>query len=227
MHCRRRCCGAPVADVGGTVIFLFALVHMPIGDIFGILQFTPLAITAGAALFLGAKVGWRRWLATSVGLVGVLIIVRPGGTAFNPFAVLVLGSVLFSAARDLLTRGVAQEVPPLVIAPPRPPSSRWRASASRLFETWRSPRPRPSPILLVASAALLAGQYWLIAAMRTARSRWWHPSATRSWCGPFSRATSSGARCRTCHPGSASPSSRWPGSTHSCASSSWRGLTRS
>ena len=46
------------------MLFLFALVHMPIADIFGILQFTPLAITAGAALFLGAKVGWRRWPAT-------------------------------------------------------------------------------------------------------------------------------------------------------------------
>src|SRR5262245_30490116 len=39
-------------DIGATVLFMFALMHMPLGDIFGLLQFTPLAITAGAALFL-------------------------------------------------------------------------------------------------------------------------------------------------------------------------------
>ena len=73
-----------VMDIGGTVLFLVALVHMPLGDIFGILQFTPLAITAAAALFLGAKVGWRRWLAATVGLIGVLIIVRPGRQRVQP-----------------------------------------------------------------------------------------------------------------------------------------------
>ena len=81
-------------DVGSSVLFLVALVHMPIGDVVGIIQFTPLAITAGAALFLGAKVGWRRWLATMVGLIGVLIIVRPGASAFNPYAFLVLLSLI-------------------------------------------------------------------------------------------------------------------------------------
>src|SRR5687768_4482126 len=67
------------ADVGGTIFFLNALIRMPMADVFGILQFIPLAVTAGAALFMGAKIGWRHWVATCVGLVGVLIIVRPGG----------------------------------------------------------------------------------------------------------------------------------------------------
>ena len=64
--------GRAIAEIGSTLFFLSALVHMPIGDVIAILQFTPLAITAGAALFLGDKVGWRRWLATCVGLLGVL-----------------------------------------------------------------------------------------------------------------------------------------------------------
>ena len=41
---------------------------------------------------------------------------RPGGDAFTPYALLVIASVLFSVARDLLTSGVGTGVPTLVIA---------------------------------------------------------------------------------------------------------------
>ena len=94
--------GRAIAEIGSTLFFLSALVRMPIGDAIAILQFTPLAITAGAALFLGDKVGWRRWLATCVGLLGVLIIVRPGGTGFNPYSVLALLSIIGVVAAAVL-----------------------------------------------------------------------------------------------------------------------------
>jgi drug/metabolite transporter (DMT)-like permease len=156
-----------LADVGGTVFFLSALVRMPMGDVFGILQFTPLAITAAAALFLGAKVGWRRWSATCAGLIGVLIIVRPGGDAFTPYAVLVIVSVLFSVARDLLTRGVGTGVPTLVIAGASASIVTLSSLGFTLFETWVWPSPVGVMLLAGASVALLAGQFYLIAAMRT------------------------------------------------------------
>jgi drug/metabolite transporter (DMT)-like permease len=162
-----RILGRALADVGSTIFFLTALVHMPLGDIFGILQFTPLAITAAAALFLGAKVGWRRWLATCAGLIGVLIIVRPGGSAFTPYAVLVVCSILFSVARDLLTRGVAMSVPSLVIAGASSATVTLASLGFTVFETWQWPTLGMVLILLGSSVALLGGQYWLIAAMRT------------------------------------------------------------
>ena len=155
------------ADLGGTITFLSALVHMPMADIFGILQFVPLAVTAGAALFMGAQVGWRRWTATCVGLIGVLLIVRPGGSAFTPHALLAIVSVLFSAARDLLSRSVAPGVPPLVIVTTSAAVVTLASLGFSLFETWTQPAPATVTILLVASVALLAGQYWLVAAMRT------------------------------------------------------------
>jgi drug/metabolite transporter (DMT)-like permease len=155
-----------LADVGSTVFFLSALVRMPIGDVFGILQFTPLAITAGAALFLGARVGWRRWSATLIGLLGVLIIVRPGGSAFTPFALLAIVSILFSAARDLLTRAVPSGVPALIIVSASAAIVTVSSLGFTLFETWVWPSPLPALILLGASVALLAGQFWLVAAMR-------------------------------------------------------------
>lgn len=156
-----------VADVGGTFTFLAALVHMPMADIFGLLQFLPLAVTAGAALFMGAKVGWRRWTATCVGLAGVLLIVRPGGTAFEPHTILAILSVIFSAARDLLSRSVPAHVPPLVIVTTAAALVALTSPAFLAFEAWRLPSPSTFSILVVAAVALLVGQYWLVAAMRT------------------------------------------------------------
>ena len=43
------------------------------------LQVTPLAVTAGAAIVYREKVGWQRWLAALTGFVGVVLIVKPGG----------------------------------------------------------------------------------------------------------------------------------------------------
>jgi drug/metabolite transporter (DMT)-like permease len=155
------------ADLGGTFTFLAALVHMPMADIFGLLQFVPLAVTAGAAVFMGAKVGWRRWTATCVGLLGVLLIVRPGGVAFEPYTILAILAVIFSAARDLLSRSVPGHVPPLVIVTTAAAFVALTSPAFIALEDWRQPSLATFGILVVAAAALLAGQYWLVAAMRT------------------------------------------------------------
>ena len=155
------------ADLGGTITFLSALVHMPMADIFGILQFTPLAVTAGAALFMNARVGWRRWTATTIGLIGVLIIIRPDGSAFAPHTVLAMVSVLFSAARDLLSRSVPAGVPPLIIVTTSAAVVTLVCLGLGLVETWTQPSPATTLILVAAAAAVLAGQYGLVAAMRT------------------------------------------------------------
>ncbi len=162
-----RLVGRAVAEVGSTILFLTALVHMPIGDAVAILQFTPLAITAGAALFLGESVGWRRWLATGVGLVGVLIIMQPGGAAFNPYALLVILSIMFGAARDLVTRGMGTGLPAFLIAGTSSAAVTLASLGLAAFETWTWPAPGVVAILLVSASALTAGQYWLIVSVRT------------------------------------------------------------
>jgi drug/metabolite transporter (DMT)-like permease len=156
-----------VAEVAAAILYLSALFHMPIADCTAILQFTPLALTAGAAIFLGAPVGWRRWLATLVGLIGVLIIIRPGASAFNPYAALALISVAFIAARDLITRRLGKDVPTIVIAFTSTAAVAVSSLGLLPFETWRWPSPAALLALLGASAALLGAQYWIILAMRT------------------------------------------------------------
>jgi drug/metabolite transporter (DMT)-like permease len=155
-----------VTEVGATVLFLHALIRMPIADATAIMQFAPLAITAAAALFLGAPVGWRRWLATLAGLAGVMLIVRPGGTGANPAALLALAAVLFVAARDLLTQRIGAHVPSLVVASASALSVTIASLGFVPFETWRWPAPAALAALVGSGIGLLGGHYWMIVALR-------------------------------------------------------------
>lgn len=155
------------AEVGATLLYLTALVQMPIAEATAILQFTPLAITAGAALFLGAPVGWRRWTATIVGLIGVLVIIRPGAAVFNPYAALALASVAFIAARDLTTRRLGQHIPTLVITFASSAAVMLSSLGFLAVEQWRWPETSQMLALLGAGVCLLAGQFWAIVALRT------------------------------------------------------------
>ncbi len=155
------------AEIAATVLYLSALVRMPIAEATAILQFTPLAITAGAALFLGARVGWRRWTATMVGLVGVLVIVRPGAAVFNPYAVLALLAVVFVAARDLTTRRLGRDIPTLLIAFSSSAAVSLASLGFLAVEDWQWPQLPALVPLLASGICLLAGLFWVIVAMRT------------------------------------------------------------
>ncbi|TDE38999.1 DMT family transporter [Antarcticimicrobium sediminis] len=68
----------------------------------------PLLIAALSGPVLGERVGWRRWAAIGVGLIGVLIILQPGMGVFDPVAIIPLISALMFALYGLLTRYVAR-----------------------------------------------------------------------------------------------------------------------
>jgi drug/metabolite transporter (DMT)-like permease len=94
-------------EAGATTCFVFSLSEVDLSLFTTIVQANPLIVVLGAALFLGEPVGWRRWAAIALGMVGVLIVLRPTGEDFNAFALLVFLGVLSQSIRDLATRRVA------------------------------------------------------------------------------------------------------------------------
>ncbi|WP_428428988.1 DMT family transporter [Pararhizobium sp.] len=104
------------AEVGASISYIYALGQIPLANASAILQALPLAVTLGAALFLGEPVGWQRWLAILVGFAGVLIVLRPGPEGFTGAALSVVASVVFAAIRDLCTRRIDPAVPSLFIS---------------------------------------------------------------------------------------------------------------
>lgn len=93
-----------MGEIVGTIGFVTALALTPLSSASAILQATPLVVTLGAALFMGATVGWRRWSAIFVGFLGVLLIIRPGLDAFEPASLFAVLAVMGLATRDLATR---------------------------------------------------------------------------------------------------------------------------
>ena len=105
-----------LAEAFAAVAFVTSLSLVPLSTVAAVFQVTPLTITMGAALFLGERVGWRRWLAVLVGFIGVLLIIRPGFGGFNPSVLWVLVAVLGVAVRDLVTRVIPPQVESSVIS---------------------------------------------------------------------------------------------------------------
>lgn len=102
----RTCCEG-LAATG----FILAFASAPLSIIAAIMQTNPLIVTLGAALLLKERVGPRRWGAIALGLLGMMIVIRPWGEAFEPTALYALVGTVFLSARDLLTRFVPDGVP--------------------------------------------------------------------------------------------------------------------
>ena len=92
------------ALLGSSLFFISGLRFLPIAEASATGFVSPLFVTALSIIFLGESVGLRRWLATALGLVGVLIILRPGTGAFHPAAFFPLVSALAWAGTLIMTR---------------------------------------------------------------------------------------------------------------------------
>jgi drug/metabolite transporter (DMT)-like permease len=93
-----------LAEAGAAMLYIVALALAPLTMTSALLQASPLVVVAGAALFLGETVGWRRWVSILVGFLGVLVILKPWDAAFDPTGLLTVACVVVLAARDLATR---------------------------------------------------------------------------------------------------------------------------
>lgn len=155
-----------LGEIGAVVCFLTALFHLPIAIATAILQMLPLTVALGAALFYREPLGWRRLTAIAVGLVGVLIIIRPQGKGVDPYMLLVLGAVAAVTLRDLATRRLSATVPGLTVA-------FWGAVgvtavgfAMSLGGPWVRPGPLEAATLMGAAGAIMAAYLLSIATVR-------------------------------------------------------------
>lgn len=149
-------------EVTGTLGFVTSLSLIPLSTASAILQATPLVVTAGAALFLGDPVGWRRWMAVGVGFAGVVLILRPGVEGFDVNALWAVLGVMGLAARDLVTRRLVATLPTPVVAA-------WAFAAvallgcAMLVASGGAVLPGPRPMAFVLAALVVGiGAYWAI-----------------------------------------------------------------
>lgn len=103
LHLLRGCC--VVLD---NMAFFLALATLPLAEGVAIFFVAPLLIAVASVVFLGEHVGPRRWTAIAIGLVGVLVVLRPGSELFQPAALLPVAAACGYAALHMLTRVVGR-----------------------------------------------------------------------------------------------------------------------
>ena len=101
-----RCVGESIGIIG----VIIAVANAPLSSVTAIMQSLPLVLTLMGAVFLKEKVGIRRITALILGLIGVLIIIRPGMDEFDAFATFTLVGVLGMAIRDFGTRIMPRDI---------------------------------------------------------------------------------------------------------------------
>lgn len=94
--------------IGTTWLIVSSFAVLPLTLVTAIAFSSPIFVVALSTLVLGERVGPRRWLAVLAGFTGVLVIVRPGGSAFELVLILPVLAALSSGFRDLVTRHLAR-----------------------------------------------------------------------------------------------------------------------
>ncbi len=154
------------AEVSATFCFLSALFNMPLANATAILQSLPLCVTLAASVFLGHKVGWRRYVAILVGFVGVMIIIKPGSSGFNAYSLWALGAVAFVTMRDLLSHKLAASTPSVYVAFVTSACVMALAGLASTTQEWREVTPQVALYLSTAAGFVLVGYIAAITAMR-------------------------------------------------------------
>lgn len=151
--------------VGAMTCGLSAIMLIPLADATAIQMAEVLFATGLAAVLLGERVGWRRWLATAIGFVGVAVMVRPFGAGVDPHAWVALLGAVFGAGNMVILRvGAAHDRietvlfwQGLVVLALILPFALW---------VWVTPSFREAVILLGMSLIFTIGMWLITSALR-------------------------------------------------------------
>ncbi|QFY60183.1 DMT family transporter [Rhizobium grahamii] len=98
-----------------SLLFFAAVKYMPLADVFAIYFVEPFMLAGLSALFLGDKVGWRRWTAIVVGFGGAMIVIQPSYEVFGLKALLPVCCAFLFALYLFMNRAIGTADSPLTM----------------------------------------------------------------------------------------------------------------
>ncbi|GAA5542905.1 MULTISPECIES: DMT family transporter [Brucella/Ochrobactrum group] len=99
----------------GGLCFFTAVKYMPLADAMAVFFAEPLILTLLSAIFLKEKVGWRRFSAVGIGLIGTMIVIQPSFEIFGAVSLLPLATAVTFAIYLILNRKFGAKESPLVM----------------------------------------------------------------------------------------------------------------
>jgi drug/metabolite transporter (DMT)-like permease len=86
--------------------FVYSVSRLSLANAYTIFMSAPLLITALSVPFFGERVGWHRWMAIIVGMIGVIVVVRPGAQSIELGTMAIMGGLAAVAAAVAYALGV-------------------------------------------------------------------------------------------------------------------------
>lgn len=99
----------------GVILWFYAMTRLPIAEVTAMNYLAPIYVTIGAAIFLGERLALRRIVAVCLGLLGAVIILRPGFREVSTGHLAMLIAAVVFAGSYLLAKVLADEVRPTVV----------------------------------------------------------------------------------------------------------------
>ena len=91
--------------------FILSFRYLTLADAHSIASLTPVLVVALSAIILREHVSLKTWIAIFVGFVGVLIIMRPGLSLFDPKSLIPLAGAFFLSIYQIVTRKASEKDP--------------------------------------------------------------------------------------------------------------------
>jgi drug/metabolite transporter (DMT)-like permease len=156
-----------LCETAGILCYIMALANMPIADASALGQITPLIVLLGASLIFGERIGGVRMALIGLGFIGAVMVAQPTGEGISIFALLAIANAVFSAVRDLNSRGVASHVPGMIVAISAVVVVLVGAAVAHLaLETWTPPQTRHLLLLAGAGLFLIFGHFFIFMSYR-------------------------------------------------------------
>ena len=151
------------------VLSWYSVIHLPLADATALAFSRPLFMVILAVVFLHEAVRWRRWSATAVGFIGVLVMARPGLDDFNLGLAAAIAGAIFVAGVNVMIKSLAATERPATILFYFGVLSSLMALGPALL-VWRTPTPLELAVLVLIGIAGALGQYFTIRAFRIAEA---------------------------------------------------------
>lgn len=94
--------------VANAALIVLSLSLLPLALVITLMFSAPIFTALFSAPMIGERVPLHRWLTILVGFAGVLIVVRPGASAFDWVLLVPVGAAVANAVRDIVTRRISR-----------------------------------------------------------------------------------------------------------------------
>lgn len=151
----------------GVATWFYAMAVIPIADVTAINFLSPIFVTIGAALFMGEKLAARRIIAVIVGLIGAMVILRPGVREVSAGHLAMMGTALVFAASYMIAKTLSDELPPMVVVTMLSVSVAIGLAPAAAY-VWVTPSFETVVVLFGVAVVATVGHYAMTLALRAA-----------------------------------------------------------